>query len=60
MKIQYRVAITVREQLLAIDELLSYVAHNRGLEDELVIKLYELAEDSASYDQLYHTYLVGC
>ena len=60
MKIQYRVAISVWEQLLAIDELLLYAARNRGLEDELVIKLYKLAEDGASYDQLYHTYLVGC
>ena len=60
MKIQYRVAISVWEQLLAIDELLLYAARNRGLEDELVIKLYKLAEDGASYDQLYHTYFVGC
>ena len=60
MKIQYRVAISVWEQLLAIDELLFYATHNHGLEDELVIKLYKLAEDGASYDQLYHTYLVGC
>ena len=60
MKIQYHVAISIWEQLLAIDELLSYAARNRGFEDRLVIELYKLAEEGVSYDQLYHTYLMGC